>query len=88
MVKNSPAKQEMQKTWVPFLGQEDPLEWEVATHSDIIPWEVPWTEAPGGLQSMGVQRVGHNRTHVHVRTHTHTHIYMHCKMIILLDRVY
>ena len=57
MVKNLPAKQETQ---VPSLGQEDPLEQEMATHSSILAWEISWTEEPGGLQSMGSQRVGHN----------------------------
>ena len=50
-VKNLPAVQE---TWVQFLGQEDPLEKEMATHSSILAWEIPWTEEPGGLPSMGV----------------------------------
>ena len=52
--------QEIQEKWVPSLGQEDPLEEEVATHSSILAWEIPWTEEPGRLQSMGLQRVGHN----------------------------
>ena len=47
----------MQETWVQSLGQEDPLEKEMATHSSIPAWEIPWTEEPGGLQSMGSQRV-------------------------------
>ena len=50
----------MQETWVQSLDQEDPLEEEMATHSSILAWEIPWTEEPGGLQSMGSQRVGHN----------------------------
>ena len=49
--------QEMQETWVGSLGEEDPLEEEMATHSRILAWEIPWTEEPGGLQSMGSQRV-------------------------------
>ena len=49
----------MEETWVRSLGQEDPLEKEMATHSSILAWEIPWTE-PGGLQSMGSQRVGHD----------------------------
>ena len=57
MVKNLPAKQE---TWVWSLRQEDPLEKEMATHSRIHAWKIPWTEEPGGLQSMGSQRVGHD----------------------------
>ena len=52
--------QEAQETWVLFLGREDPLEEEMATHSSIFAWEIPLTEEPGGLQSMGAQRVGHN----------------------------
>ena len=50
----------MQETWVRSLSQEDPLEREMVTHSSIMAWRIPWTEEPGGLQSMGLQRVGHN----------------------------
>ena len=50
----------MQGTWVQFLGWEDPLEKEMATHSSIPAWEIPWTDEPGGLQSIGLQRVGHD----------------------------
>ena len=50
----------MRETWVQSLGWEDLLEKEMATHSSILPWEIPWTEEPGGLQSMGLQRVRHN----------------------------
>ena len=50
----------MQETWVQSLGQEDPLEKEMATHSSILAWEIPWTEEPGWLWSMGSQRVGHD----------------------------
>ena len=57
MVKHLPA---MQETWVQSLGQEDPLEKEMATHSSILAWRIPWTGEPGRLQSMGSQRVGHN----------------------------
>ena len=57
MVKNLPPKQE---TWFSSLGQEDPLEKEMAAHSSILAREIPWTEEPGGLQSMGLHRVGHN----------------------------
>ena len=53
MAKNLPAVQE---TWVPSLGREDPLEKEMAIHSYILAWEIPWTEEPGGLQSMGSQK--------------------------------
>ena len=57
MVKCLPT---MQKTWVQSLGWEDPLEKEMATHSSISAWKIPWTEELGRLQSMGSQRVGHN----------------------------
>ena len=57
MVKNLPA---MQKTWVQSLGQEDLLEKEMATHFSILAWRIPWTEEPGGLQSMGLERVRHD----------------------------
>ena len=50
----------MQETWVQFLVWEDPLEKEMATHSSLLAWKIPWTEEPGGLQAMGSQRVGHN----------------------------
>ena len=52
--------QEMQETWVQSLAWEDPLEEEMATHSSIPAWNISWTEEPGGLQSMGSQRVGHD----------------------------
>ena len=54
MVRNLPA---MQETWVRSLGQEDPLEKEMVTHSSILAWRIPWIEKPGGLQSMALQRV-------------------------------
>ena len=57
MVKNLPA---MWEIWVGSLGQEDPLEKGMATHSSILAWRIPWTEEPGGLQSMDSQRVGHD----------------------------
>ena len=56
-VKNLPA---MQETWVQSLGQENPLEKGMVTHSSMFAWEMLWTEEPGGLQSLGLQRVGHN----------------------------
>ena len=62
-VKNLPA---IQETWVSSLGQEDPLEKWTATHSSILAWRIPWTEEPGGLPFMGLQRVSHNWT-----TNTH-----------------
>ena len=57
MVKRLPA---MQKTQVRSLGQKDPLEKEMAIHSNTLAWKIPWTEEPGRLQSMGSQRVRHN----------------------------
>ena len=57
MVKNLPA---MQVTWVQSLSQENPLEKGVATYSSILAWKIPWTEEPGSLQSIGLQRVRHN----------------------------
>ena len=57
IVKNLPA---MQETWVLSLGWEDPLQKGMATHSSILAWRITWTEEPGGLQSMGSQRVGHD----------------------------
>ena len=50
----------MRETWVQSLGQEDPLEKEMATHSSTLAWKIPWTEEPGRLQSMGSQGVRHN----------------------------
>ena len=56
-VKRPPA---MRETQVQSLGQEDPLEKEMATHASTLAWKIPWMEEPGRLQSMGLQRVGHN----------------------------
>ena len=60
VVKNLPAVQETKETCILSLGWEDPLEKEMATHSSILAWEIPWIEESGGLQSMGSQRVRHN----------------------------
>ena len=57
LVKNPPA---MRETWIRSLGWEDPLEKGKATHSSILAWRIPWTEEPGGLQSIGLQKVGHD----------------------------
>ena len=57
MVKNLPA---MQETWLQSLGQEDPLQKEMATHSSFLAWEIPWTQEPGRLQSVGLQSVRHD----------------------------
>ena len=64
--------QEMWETWIWSLGQEDPLEKEMATHSSILAWEIPWTEEPGGLQSTGSQS----------QTQLSTHTYK-CSLILL-----
>ena len=60
MVKNLPV---MKETWVRFLGEEDPLEEEMVTHSSILARKISWIEERGGLQSVGSQRVRHTRTH-------------------------
>ena len=57
MVKSMPV---IQDTQVQFLGQEDPLEKRMATHSSVLPWSIPWTEEPGGLQSMGSHGIRHS----------------------------
>ena len=59
-VKNLLVMQEAQETQVRSLGLEDPLEEEIASHSSILAWRIPWTEEPGGLWSMGLQRVRHD----------------------------
>ena len=76
MVKNLPL---MQETQVRSLGQEDPLEKCMATHSSILAWRIPWTEEPGELQSMGSQRVRHDRAtdtflSVPCKSHMKTHV--------------
>jgi len=58
--------QETQDTLVQSLGREDPLEEEMATHSSILAGRIPWTEEPGRLQSIGLQRVGHDRVSEHI----------------------
>ena len=58
-VENSPATQEPQEMWVQFQGQEDLLEEDMATHSDILAWRIVWTEEPGNLLSIGWERVRH-----------------------------
>ena len=67
MVKNLPV---MQETPVGSLGQEDPLEWGMAAHSSILAWRIPWTEGPGGLQSMRLQKEL-NTTEATEHAHTH-----------------
>ena len=67
--------QKTQETQIWYLGWEDSLEEEMATHSSIPAWKIAWIEEPGGLQSMGSQRVRHYwaHTHTHTRIHSHTH---------------
>ena len=60
MVKNPPAMQKPQETWVRSLGEEDPLEEGMAIHSNILACRIPWSEEPGRLQFMRLQRVGHD----------------------------
>ena len=61
VVKNPPASEgDIQETWIRSLGWKDPLEEGVTTHSSIIVWRISWIKEPGGLQSMGLQRVGHD----------------------------
>ena len=53
------------------MGRKDPLEEGITTDSSVLVWEIPWTEKPGGLQSVGLHRVGANGAHTHTHTHTH-----------------
>ena len=75
-VKNLLAMQETQETWVRSLGWEDSLEEEMATHSSILQWRIPWTEEPGGFQTTGSQKVRHNSAAQHMHEYTHTHTQM------------
>ena len=82
-VKNMPA---MQETWVQSVGQEDPLEEGMATHSSILAWRIPWTREPGRLQSMGLQSWTQlSYTHTHTHTHTHTQKSGHCPLLVLFS---
>ena len=69
VLKHPPAMQETQEIQVPSSCWEDPLEEEMATHSSILAWRIPQREEPGGLQSMGSQRVGHHWAHMHMHAH-------------------
>ena len=77
----------MQETRVQYLGWEDPLENGMAIYSSILAWRISWTlKELGGLQSMGLQRVGHDwatNTRVYTHTHTHTHSYMHTSLQVV-----
>ena len=81
-VKNMP---EMRETRIWSLGQEDPLEKEKATHFSILAWRIPWTGEPGGLQSMGSQRVGGNWATKQERMHwiNHSIISMNVKRVLI-----
>ena len=70
VIKNPPAMQERQETRVQSLGQEDPLEKEVANRPSILAWRIPWTEEPGGRWSVGSQRVGYDLVTEHAHTHS------------------
>ena len=84
VVKNPLAMQDPQETYAQSLGQEDPLEEEMATHSSILPWRIPWKEEPGGLQSMGSQSQTQLSKHTHIHTHTHTHaLHRQCRIYSL-----
>ena len=76
VVKNMPA---MQETRVQSLDQEDPLEKKMATHSSILAWEIPWTEEPGGLQSMGLQK-----SWTHLATSPPPPLYMYLCMCVYI----
>ena len=78
-VKNPPSVQETQETWVRSLGWEDPLEKEMATHSSMLAWKIPWTEEPGGLQSMASRRVWHKRACTHGYIPIPQHHQISCK---------
>ena len=78
MVKNLPA---MQEAWHQSMGQEDPLKKGIAIHSSILAWRIPWTEEPGGLWTMGSQRVRH-----YGATYKHPHIWWVVKYIFLMHK--
>ena len=80
-VKNLPA---MQETWVLSLGWEDPLEEGMATYSSTLAWRIPWTEEPGGLQSMELQKSWIWQSDTHTHTHTHTNPHTHTQKYVLL----
>ena len=95
VVKNPPARAGEGQMGVQSLGLEDPLEKEIATHSSILAWRIPWTEEPGGLQSMSLTQlscvkqldtVGHNWTQLDTTEHTCTHT--HIRTIFIYHRLY
>ena len=76
MVRNPPANAGDTRGAGSSPGFEDPLEKGMATHPITLAWRIPWTEEPGGLQSISLGRVGHERTTVSTHTHTHTHTHL------------
>ena len=72
----------MQETWVHPLGQEEPLEKEMATHSSILAWEIQWTEEPGRLQFMGLWRVGHDWSDLAQYSTVKFFLYAGCKNVV------
>ena len=85
VVKNTPDNAGLRNA-APSLGQEDPLEREMATLSNILAWRIIWSEEPGGLQSMRSHRAGHDwsdltHTHTHTHTYTHTHTPVYCLLV-------
>ena len=83
VVKKKKIPMLMQEMYVPCLDREDSLEEEMGTHSSILAWKIPWTEEPGGLQSMGFQRVGHDWA----TEHTHS-LYLFCSLYLLISSQY
>ena len=78
--------QETQETWVRSLGQEDPLEKEMATHFSITAWKIPWTEEPGKRQSHS-QKVGHDLVTKTTKTNTPAQIFYHFGPLMYLDKI-
>ena len=79
----------MQEMWVQSLGWEDPLEKEIPIHSSILAWRIPWSEEPGGLQSMGLQGVGHNwATNTFTFTNTFTVLFYMTEIIYNESKIF
>ena len=81
VVKNPPAMQGLQETWVQSLGWKDPLEEGMATHSSLLAWRIPWTEEPGRLQSMGSQRVRYDWSNLACTHAGDINVYMHLSSV-------
>ena len=84
VVENPPIQNKMQETQVRSLGQKDPLEQEMATHSSMLGWKIPWTEESGGQQSMGLQSWTRLSTHTHTHTHTKNKYILYVNFIHLV----